>query len=885
MANLHGIPAARLCFACRVCGRRRATWELVVDFWSVLSNNQDARFAPVQEVAISVLDLSLLRDADAAPIAEASSSRGDLLAAYADADRRCLSATASAHDFVVRADLSRALGDESSALADVQSALDQDPSDLAANLAALRWADAEGRMAAATQVIAIDGGSARGLREAIRVKLAGDGGIVHRLRPAGAGVSGWLAWPGQGPVKLGFLDSGGDWTVEVAPDWAHGLAGEGYAIVDIEVPEVQRVFDPRDGGVLFQRHGVSTFDDRRAAPPPGSAALCVIVPIYDGFQASVACLESLFAQQDIVFSTILVDDASPDARLSALAEEASLRPGVTLLRNESNLGFARSINRALAISGRDDVVLLNADTILPPRAMARLHGLVANDAQVGTATPFSNNSQLTSFPRPFAVNRLPSAEAVGAIDEIAFAVNGTELVDVPTGIGFCLYISRACLDATGPLPERYGRGYYEDAEFCMIARQRGFRNVCATGVFVGHAGSLSFKSDKVALVSRNQTILDERFPRQGLECLAFAQADPLRSARAAMEERLAPDVDVTLMLASEGRAHWQARRRARDLHRRGEAAILIAFPPDGDRVEFWRAEEGAPASLRFTLDEAGERRLMDYLRRLKVRVVEIFDAARAPDPLMNAVLALGAPIDLFCVDFWSMRAAPAPRRGACAAPLEPQPCSACAADYDAVAGPSRERERQARLARAISAARGVRSIDRMSAAFATRFFGAQAQSPEWDVDEPRLRRRPEELADPRVLGVLAPLASVECDRLLVRLSRKLAARGPGFRIVVLGACFNEADVRGAGSAVVVGSGDPDDYLRLARLYGVGRLALFDRTSLFGPLDRLARQMGAPKAYFDWSFGALEAAPGDLVVDPRVCDEKAASAIAFWLNSD
>jgi len=136
-----------------------------------------------------------------------------------------------------------------------------------------------------------------------------------------------------------------------------------------------------------------------------------------------------------------------------------------------------------------------------------------------------------------------------------------------------------------------------------------------------------------------------------------------------------------------------------------------------------------------------------------------------------------------------------------------------------------------------------------------------------------------------VLGVLAPLASVECDRLLVRLSRKLAARGPGFRIVVLGACFNEADVRGAGSAVVVGSGDPDDYLRLARLYGVGRLALFDRTSLFGPLDRLARQMGAPKAYFDWSFGALEAAPGDLVVDPRVCDEKAASAIAFWLNSD
>jgi hypothetical protein len=171
----------------------------------------------------------------------------------------------------------------------------------------------------------------------------------------------------------------------------------------------------------------------------------------------------------------------------------------------------------------------------------------------------------------------------------------------------------------------------------------------------------------------------------------------------------------------------------------------------------------------------------------------------------------------------------------------------------------------------------------MGAAFAKRVFGPKAQA--FDDGAPPGLRNLERQANPRVLGVLAPIASVESDRLLVRLSRKLAHRRTSLNIVVLGSCLNEADVAGAGSVIIVGPGEDDDYERLARLCRVGRFALFDRRSLFGPLDRLARRMGAPKAYFDWSFGALPAEPGDLVMDPRVCDEKAAAAVAFWLDSD
>ena len=41
----------------------------------------------------------------------------------------------------------------------------------------------------------------------------------------------------------------------------------------------------------------------------------------------VACLESLFSQQDIAFSVILVDDCSPDPRLVWLVEDAAAPRG------------------------------------------------------------------------------------------------------------------------------------------------------------------------------------------------------------------------------------------------------------------------------------------------------------------------------------------------------------------------------------------------------------------------------------------------------------------------------------------------------------------------------------------------------------------------------
>ena len=92
----------------------------------------------------------------------------------------------------------------------------------------------------------------------------------------------------------------------------------------------------------------------------------VIVPVYGDYAATKACLDALEAEGSRMAKHVtVVDDCSPDGDIRAMTEERAQRGLFTLVRNEENLGFARSANRALEHIAQCDVPLLNSDTVLP----------------------------------------------------------------------------------------------------------------------------------------------------------------------------------------------------------------------------------------------------------------------------------------------------------------------------------------------------------------------------------------------------------------------------------------------------------------------------------------------------------------------------------------
>ncbi len=610
----------------------------------------------------------------------------------------------------------------------------------------------------------------------------------------------------------------------------------------------------------------------------------VIIPVYEDFEATKACFAALFAEGGQVAPRLLVvDDASPNPSLRTWLDVQAATRKFTLIRNDRNLGFAASVNKALALCPAGDVVLLNADAVPSPLCFERLARIAGSAPGVGTVTPLSNNGEFTSFPEPFVANALGARQDVARLADLAWRANGAATVDLPNGIGFCLYITRACLDAVGSLPEIYARGYYEDVEFCLRAREKGFRNLCATGVYVGHAGARSFRAEKRRLVMRNLATLEQRFPDCSPESAAFLRADPLAPYRGAIEALDPIRGEAVLMVCGEGSSGLLAREEARRAKGDGLLRLICQCDVSDERVQLRNASGGAPQSLEFSLRDARQcAALRDWLGALDLRAIEIFDPLSLPMRLLKIAVPARAPVDLVGGDCEWVLPSRLPSGGACRDSAIAGPCEACATPFSRDEAEAARKLRLARRRPLLSKARSIRPFDRMSEVFARHIFGDSLVAPEPAYGSPRAFA-PRKIAD-GALAIVSPGPCVLTDRLIVALGRELLRRGEVARIVVLGECADDLAVMGPGNVFVAGKVETEEYERLLAQYEVSALMSPYRTRFFGHVDRLSINSGLPKAYFDWTYGKLDVTPGDLALDPRLCDAKAAAVAADWLKT-
>lgn len=402
----------------------------------------------------------------------------------------------------------------------------------------------------------------------------------------------------------------------------------------------------------------------RQRPRPAIAAddrrrVAVIVPVYDDFEATKQCLDAVLAhpERHLTRRIIAVDDATPDRRIAVLLDELACDGKIELLRNDVNQGFAASVNRGLGLLAADeDAVLLNADTVPPPDLCARLARIAYLHDDIGTVTPLSNNGEYTSLPVRFRENPLPRDEVLAALDRLAAEnAEGDEFVELPNGIGFCLYVKHAVLDAVGLLSLQFGRGYCEDIDFCLRAGQAGFRNVCAIGVFVGHAGTRSFKSEKRALVLTNLSRIDALYPSYRRQSAEFVRRDPLRALASRLEWKwlLAKQEGFGLLVGPRefdagliGR-HAEARRAS------GLATFVASLDVTPDDMEIHLRDHagGYPQNVRLTYgpDRAAQG-LADDLARLRIAEVAIADPGNLPADVVRALTEIGAAYDVLLAD-------------------------------------------------------------------------------------------------------------------------------------------------------------------------------------------------------------------------------------------
>jgi GT2 family glycosyltransferase len=264
----------------------------------------------------------------------------------------------------------------------------------------------------------------------------------------------------------------------------------------------------------------------------------VVVPIHNALEALDACLASLDRTLPPGSPVLLADDASPDPRIEPMARGWCERSALAAryVRRPRNLGFPANCNAAFAETGDADVVLLNSDTVATAGWLEQLVRCAASDPRIATITPWSNNAEICSWPRFCEDN--PAPEFPDAVAEAAAGL-APEYPELPTAVGFCMYVRRAALRQLGDFDaETFGRGYGEENDFCLRAAAMGWRNVLCDTAYVVHRGGASFGPLDMAPGGDNLARLLARWPDYNERVARFIMADPLAPRRIALEQRL-----------------------------------------------------------------------------------------------------------------------------------------------------------------------------------------------------------------------------------------------------------------------------------------------------------------------------------------------------------
>ena len=271
--------------------------------------------------------------------------------------------------------------------------------------------------------------------------------------------------------------------------------------------------------------------------PGDPQAIHVVIPVFRDLSATRQCLDSVMASEmPRNCGVAIIEDGSPEPEVVDYCRSLAAQGSVELLQNETNLGFVASCNRAFAQFSDSDIILLNSDTQVAGGWVQRLNACAYREADIGTVTPFSNNATICSYPQFNAENSLPTQWNTAGLDALFRAANRDQYTDIPTAVGFCMYIRRACLHQTGHFDqENFGLGYGEECDFSMRAASLGWRNVIAADVFVYHAGSASFGEQGRSRKGVADETIQRLHPDYGEKVSRFLAEDPLAPFRAAVD--------------------------------------------------------------------------------------------------------------------------------------------------------------------------------------------------------------------------------------------------------------------------------------------------------------------------------------------------------------
>ena len=222
----------------------------------------------------------------------------------------------------------------------------------------------------------------------------------------------------------------------------------------------------------------------------GATPIDVAIVNWNTAEAAIAAARAFLASTGVEPAVTVVDNHSAEADRRVL--EQGLPAGAALDLADSNLGYGRAANRALAGGSAEMICVSNADVVPEPSALAELAAVAEADplaGMVGPALEGDDDIYHAELPSPIALlgqifagsfmRRPVPSPAPGVVREVG----------QPSGA--CFLMRRETWERVGGFDDEFFL-WYEDVDLAKRLEEAGLRNLLVGSARVGHAAAHSF---------------------------------------------------------------------------------------------------------------------------------------------------------------------------------------------------------------------------------------------------------------------------------------------------------------------------------------------------------------------------------------------------------
>lgn len=241
----------------------------------------------------------------------------------------------------------------------------------------------------------------------------------------------------------------------------------------------------------------------------------IVIINWNGLGDTIECIESLMKIKYCNFNIIIIDNDSSSGEAKRIKQRFEKIKVVELKRN---LGFAIANNvgilLALASQETDYVLLLNNDTIVSSVFLEEMIKIAEGDRKIGIVGPkiYYYDDKTRVWYAGGKVNMyFRHTQEGGKIDTGQYeSIKRTDYVS-----GACMLVRKDVFKSVGLLPREYFLGW-EDIDFCISAKRKGYHSIFVPSSYIWHKGSVSYKRHnlgykQVFLGFRNRFIMRYKF--------------------------------------------------------------------------------------------------------------------------------------------------------------------------------------------------------------------------------------------------------------------------------------------------------------------------------------------------------------------------------------